>query len=183
MYYSNLCNTNVLGTYWMKSLLHTDLKYIKNCTVHTLQCQVCTVPFNRVLAFVYCTWARVALMYQLLQFRFLCPMIVHKDRGWKDTRPPPLLVPRLLFTLILRNTVGLGLILNLFTCPGAEYEVRYRWGEQPWLQGEHILSSNLLKRKRIFKCRPIYIYIYIYIQRQQHYHTWSTFLFSVILLF
>ena len=41
----------------------TDLKYIWNCTVHTYQCIVCTVPVNRV--------STVAHMYQLLLFKLV----------------------------------------------------------------------------------------------------------------
>ena len=39
--------------------IHTDLKYIWNCTVHSSRCIVCTVPFNRVRTFVYGTQATV----------------------------------------------------------------------------------------------------------------------------
>ena len=47
-----------------------DWKYIWNCTVcQYTQCLCCTVPFKRVRTYVYSTWAKFALVYQLLQFR------------------------------------------------------------------------------------------------------------------
>ena len=44
-------------------------EFIGNWSRHTLRCQVCTVPFNRVRTIMYWTWIEVALMYQLFQFR------------------------------------------------------------------------------------------------------------------
>ena len=48
---------------------------------------VCTVPFNRVRTAVYCTRARVSLMYQLLQFQFRLLIQIQID---SDTKNPKL---------------------------------------------------------------------------------------------